>query len=447
MVALLTFGTVLWLLLLLLFLSGEAASAFHPLSYYLLFHGLVFVARPWLNWWYGYRFVYQAFQFTPTAAERITALLVADVGLVAFALPLLWIGNAPLRLKPAPERRTMLHRRYRGSLWAAALLCAPVGLLSLAHGLRVRLEDSGGMAMDPTNGVFTNTGGNGYLTDAHGMLVPLVVAIAWMHRFRPVSLLPFLAYAAVRGVTGTARWSFLMAAASLALLFLYEHRARWMRAELLAPAVAVLALFTLLGGDRAGVEAWLHRPKVEVAAAPPPALHPLEDENYANQEFLEYLVRAVPARTGRYGWFLDNIQLFTEPVPRALWPGKPAGPPIQRFHLFDYGRPIGMTLSLPGEGWIQAGWAGVVVWCGLAGVAFGLAYRWFAGTVQTEFQVAAYLLLLPLSVQFFRDGTLVTAARFPLFYLPPLGLWWAFARWNGRRVVERRTLRPRAGPA
>jgi hypothetical protein len=302
------------------------------------------------------------------------------------------------------------------------------------------------MTMDAANGVFVNTSGNGYLTDAHGALIPLTVLIAWTYRFRWPALLPFVGYAGVRLVTGTARWSFLMAAASLALFYLYERRAHWFRPALIAPMLATMAFFTFLGQDRAGVEAWLHATPVE-AAAPAETLHPLEDENYANQEFLEYLVRAVPTRTGRYGLFLDNLQLLTEPIPRALWPGKPAGAPIQRFHLFDYGRPIGMTLSLPGEGWIQAGWIGVILWCGLAGVGCGLAYRWFAQAVQTEFQVATYLLLLPLSVQFFRDGTLVTAARFPLFYLIPLGLWWGLARWQGRRIVERRTLQPRSQPA
>lgn len=442
MILALIFGTLLWVALLLAYGRTGVASAFHPGSYYLFFHGLVFVVRPWLGWFWHYRFIYRAFEFSPSPAERIQALLVADLGLVAFMVALLWSGRTQLLLKPAPAKRTDLHRRYRGSFLLAASLCAPIGLWSLVRGVSDRLTDASGMVMDPDNGIFVNTGGNGYLADAHAMLIPVVVLCAWLFRFRLLSLVPFLLYAAARMVMGGGRWAFLMAAASLALFALYEGRARWMRSGALVLSVVVLLPFTMLGQDRTAFQALL--PVSPVAAAPvaAEALHPLEDENYANQEFLEYLVRAVPARTGTYDWFLDNLQLFTEPVPRVLWPGKPIGPPIQLFHLFDYGRPVGMTLSLPGEGWIQAGWAGVALWCGLFGWACGCAYRWFARSVQTEFQVATFLLLLPLSVQLFRDGTLITALRFPLFYLVPLALWWLIARGNGRLIVERRS-RPR----
>lgn len=429
----LLFGTLLWLACLWLFRRGGAASAFHPLGYYLFFHGLVFVVRPWLGWWYGYRFIYRVFEFSPTPGERITALLAADLGLACFTAAALWAGGGPLAVKPDPVARGHLHRRHRGALWVAAALCAPLGLWSLAHGVAAKLGGGDGLAMDPATGIYVNTASNGYLSDAHAMLIPLVVLLPWLHRFRWPSLVPFAGYAAARAVMGGGRWAFLMAAAALALFTLYERRARWWRWQALALGLAVMTPFTLLGQDRDYFRHWL-------GAAPEPvqvaALHPLEDENYANQEFLEYVVRAVPGRTGGYDWFLDNLQLFTEPVPRALWPGKPVGPPIQPFRLFDYGRPVGMTLSLPGEGWVQAGWPGVAIWCGLWGWACGAIHRWFARSRQTEFEVAAYLLLLPLSVQLFRDGTLISAARFPLFYLVPLGLWWLLARAGGRRIAR-----------
>ena len=35
------------------------ASVFHPATFYLLFHGLVFVLRPIVGWYYGYDNVYR----------------------------------------------------------------------------------------------------------------------------------------------------------------------------------------------------------------------------------------------------------------------------------------------------------------------------------------------------------------------------------------------------
>ena len=430
MTIVLVFGLLLWAGAVLVYARSPVASLFHPVTYYLFFYGFVFVLRPLMNAWYGYAFIYRVFQFTPSDADRVTALLAADLGLVAFVGVAMATGTRRLVLKPAtPTTRT--HRRYAGSFWLMIALCAGPGLYSLYYGLSRQLTGAATMALDASTGVFTNTTTNGYLTDAGNMLIPIVVLVPWFYRFRPVSLLPFLAYTGARLLNGGGRWTFVMAAASLALAFLYERRSRWIDAQTAILGAVVLGLFTAVGANR---EVFASAIGGEAASAPwsDDRLAPLEDEHYANQEFLEYLVYAIPRRTGTHGWFLDNLQVLTEPVPRALWPGKPIGPPIQLYKLFDYGFPIGMTFSLPGEGWAQAGFIGVAIWCGLFGWLFGRAYQWFAGCAQTEFQMACYVLLLPLSIQFFRDGQVLTLLRFPFFYLIPIGVWWLAADASGR---------------
>jgi len=42
----LAFQAIVWLLIAFMFLRGRSASVFHPFSFYLAFHGLVFVIRP-----------------------------------------------------------------------------------------------------------------------------------------------------------------------------------------------------------------------------------------------------------------------------------------------------------------------------------------------------------------------------------------------------------------
>ena len=122
------------------------------------------------------------------------------------------------------------------------------------------------------------------------------------------------------------------------------------------------------------------------------------------------------------------MQVFTEPVPRVLWSGKPFGAPFERISLFDYGRPYGMTRSMPGEGWYSLGWAGVVIWCGLCGYILGWVYRRFVQSEQNTFQVAAYIMFLPILIVAYRDGQLVTVFRQAIFFVGPILLWLAFAR-------------------
>ena len=148
-----------------------------------------------------------------------------------------------------------------------------------------------------------------------------------------------------------------------------------------------------------------------------------EGMDFANLEFLEYLITIIPERTHTYGYFNDVLQVFTEPVPRALWPGKPFGAPFERISVFDYGNPSGMTRSMPGEGWYSLGWAGVFVWCGLCGYILGYVYRRFVQSDQNAIQVAAYIMFLPILIVAYRDGQLVTVFRQGIFYLGPILIW------------------------
>jgi oligosaccharide repeat unit polymerase len=441
MIFVLVLGTLLWLAMIAFYARSGVASTFHPATYYLFFQGFVFMVRPWLNWYYSYSYVYEAYRFRPWESDRVTALLAADLGFITFMFFVLRAGAAPLVIKPVPEQRSVLHRRYRRSMLIAILLCAPLGLYSLYKGLHTGLEGSSTMLMDKSSGILVNTSGNGYMADANNMLIPIVVLIPWLYRFRLWSLLPFLAFSFTRMINGGGRWTFVMAAASLALAYLYERRARWFNLQALGLGITIIFLFNALGHNRAAIKSLVMGER-NATLTTDSGLYPLEDMNYANQEFLEYLVKVIPDQTRTYDYFLDNLQVFTEPVPRVLWPGKPIGAPIQLYSLWDYGTPIGMTYSLPGEGWAQWGYLGVIIWCGLFGWVFGRFYNWFARSAQTEFQVATYILLLPLSIQFFRDGTLLTMMKFPLFYIIPLLIWWMIAWYNGRRVRPNRQRRP-----
>jgi hypothetical protein len=272
-----------------------------------------------------------------------------------------------------------------------------------------------------------NTTANGWFTDSQMMLVPLSVLFAWTFRFRWWSLLPLLGFVVLRAGTG-GRGAFVVACVAAGMLWLYDSRKRWPSGRMIVLAMLVTATFYMIGQERGFVRQLLTRGEVvEVERRQ----SMMESMDFANLEFFEFLVETIPEKTGTYGFFVNNLQVFTEPIPRKFWPDKPVGAPIKLYNLFDHGYPIGMTNSLPGEGWAQAGYLGVVLWCGLWGLTLGAIYRRFALGTQGNFEVALYFAFLPVFVVAFRDGLLLTMLRTAVFYLAPIGAWMLATRFLG----------------
>lgn len=420
---LLIFGVVLWLGVAAWYVRRPIASVYHPITYYLIFHGVLFTIRPVLAWQFGYTDIYRTYQFQPSLDEKATVLAAADLALLVFVAVAARVGDLPFAKASPRERGQPV--RFDTALWLTALLCTPAALASLANSLSQRSVGYHSMVM--VQGVSINTTANGYFTDAVLMLGPLVALFAWAGRFRPWALMPALLFVFAKAGTG-GRWPFVMTAMSLALFWMYDRRLRWPPARLtLLVAAPLLLLFTAVGEDRGSGIRRLVTGAAETARANDYFRHrPLESMDYGNMEFFEYIVHAVPGRTGTYDWFLSNLQVFTEPVPRVLWPGKPIGAPVKLFSLWDHGTPIGMTMSLPGQGWMQAGWLGVVIWTALFGWAYGRLYNWFVRSRQSVLETALFLILLPISLQVFRDGVLLTILKTSLFPLAPIMLWKLF---------------------
>lgn len=419
---------VLWGALTFYYIRQPFASAYHPVSYYLFFHFLVFVFRPFFAWYRDYDGIYRGYQFSPTMEDKITVLIATMIGLVFFVLPAMRFGNAPPRFPQDRFNEAERKEMIRPYLFVAAVL-VPLGLISVLANWDTRANDTGTMVMDAATGHTVNTTSNGYFDNLQLMLAPLTVLCVWLYRFKWWTFLPLLAFLILRGGTG-GRWPIVMACATVALLFLYEHRRKWPNLRAIALGSVALAFFQFIGQDRGTAIRRLfiddysnldyNVGRVE--------LRFMEGMDFANLEFFEYLVYAVPQRTGTYGFFLDNLQIFTQPIPRVLWEGKPIGPPIQLFSLFDYGYPIGMTYSLPGNGWVQLGFLGVMIWCGLFGWFFGWLYNRFQRSMHSNPAVLMYLLTLPLTLTFFRDGFLLTMIQTVAFFIFPVWLIVRFAK-------------------
>lgn len=427
--AALVLSVLCFLAVTLVFSRSRAFSVFHPLTFYLAFHGFIFVFRPIVAYFLDFRVVYTLYRFFPSLSDKLTVIIGSNVGLLAFAFFAMRAGNVEMRFGQDRFAVDERNRLIPAALWTFVIV-TPIGIYSLLWRWTRAATDLQDMVMDKGTGAFVNTAANGYLADAQFMLATACAMLGWLFRFRLIALMPLAAFILFRAGTG-GRGAFVTAAVCLGLLWLYERRERLPNVRTIMAGVLLVLMFTVVGADRGRAIRQFVGGDDTTEMAGSYDVKFLEGMDYANLEYFEFLVYAVPQRTGSYDYFADHLMLFTEPVPRVLWAGKPVGSPVQFFKLFDYGYPVGMTRSLPGEGWTGLGWLGIIFWCGLWGHVLGLVYRRFVVTGQDTFGVLAYMMLLGILVVAYRDGTVITIARSGLFYFAPIALWIWFANMLG----------------
>lgn len=441
----LLFGLALWIGLTAYYLSKPYASIIHPFTAYSFFHGIIFVIRPALACYRDYDALYALYQFHPSLSDKLTVLFAADLGFVCFFLAINRFGNLAFE-NLRPNRIAAPPKLSRG-LIIMLLIVVPLASYILYDTMGARGAAVRTMVQDRATGIVINTVSNGYRDNLHQMLIPVVLLFAWMGRFRLVSLLPVAAFVVAQASTGS-RWPFVVAILGTASLYVVYRGSRWINIKLLTLFTAAWLVFSLAVMDRGsrlrdflGFQTVSYSQKIEGSRL-------LESMDYGNLEFFEYLVYVIPQRSGTYDYFLVNLQLFTEPVPRVLWSNKPIGAPIQLLKLWDYGRPIGITYSLPGAGWYQAGWLGVMAWCSFFGAIFGWFYNWFVKNSHNQYAVMIYVITYALALQFFRDGMLMTVGKMLLFPLIPI-LLWAFCvqLFDPKRVKARRQRRSAPDPS
>ncbi len=239
---------VCWLGVTIYFARMRACSVFHPLTFYLLFHGFVFVIRPIVAYARDFNFIYRVYQFTPSSQDKLTVILAANLGMLAFAFCCLQTGNAAMRFRQDSFAMAERNRLVPAALWALAI-CVPIGAASLFWRYDRAVNDFSDMIMDRGTGTFVNTSTNGYIAEAQLMLATACAMIGWLYRFRLFALLPLIGFIIFRAGTG-GRGPFVAAAICLGLLWLYEHRRRFPTPRALAGGLLVIVLFVAVGQDR-----------------------------------------------------------------------------------------------------------------------------------------------------------------------------------------------------
>jgi hypothetical protein len=433
---------IVWLLVILLFLMTRQASIYHPLTMYLGFHGLVFVIRPLLVHFleFDHEFLYMGIQ--PDQMLLVKTLAVSSLGLVVFAAATLGFGWCRVQFRSAaPAPFTPEQRR---ALLILAILLLPV----VAYSIRAGQTD---FATEERGGTYMMVGASGYAIEAQLMAGPLVCALLAVTRFQWGALLLLVPYVGYRAFAGMSRWSFVLLFVALGLMYAWQTRRKWLPWWILVCVIPVFPLFKAIGDNR-GLVKDLIAGEIHQPDPTKPGMSALDrfrakydGPDFANFDFLTYVVAMVPERTGTYTYGTQYLQLFTEPIPRKLWPGKPAGAPIGFFNLNNYGDFLGRTVTLVGDGWMSGGWLGVVITMTLVGTILGLAHRWFWRHSQNNMIALLYLVGLAMLPQWFRDGG-ISIAKFLFWNLSPLMIWCGLTWLLGDRLFPGYSiLLPRGG--
>jgi hypothetical protein len=413
--------TILWLVVVTGFLISGQASLFHPVTVYLLFHALVFVIRPILVIGCGFDSVWNYMFFDPSPDILVRSLAVSSLALVVFCSTCLafgWCDSGNYASQPRAFKQLEIN-----GLILTTVLLVPL----IAYSIHVGF--SGEATGQMIGGTYIMTGTSGYINDAQVMAGSLICAWLMVTRFRwPVVLLA-AAYVLYRCYEGWARWTFLLFFLAAALVYTWQHQRRWMPIWSILMILPMFILFNKIGKNRQ----WLYDELHGNAPMPAPTETLTEADrlkqkydtvDFANYDYLTFVVAMVPERTGRYSWGVQHLQLFTEPIPRALWKGKPVGAPVPYFNLNNYGNFLGLTVTMAGDGWMSGGWLGVIVTAGVIGLFLGLAHRWFWQRAQRDHILSLlYILGLAIVPQQYRDGGVVSIAKFLLWSWLPVVVW------------------------
>jgi hypothetical protein len=248
------------------------------------------------------------------------------------------------------------------------------------------------------------------------------------------------AYLGYRIWFGWSRWTILLFFLMVVLAYCWQKRVRWLPVWSVIAAVPILVIFNTLGHNRDFLKAYFERRPVQALEYIPglareeKARRRLDTQDFANFDYLTYVVDVVPKRTGTYTYGLQYLQLFTEPIPRILWRGKPFGAPVKLISIGNYGNFTGLTVSLVGDGWISGGWIGLLITLSLAGALLGRAHRWFWNQQHSVIFALLYISGLAMIPQWYRDGG-ISISKFLLFTWLPFGLWLGLSWCLGNRRV------------
>jgi hypothetical protein len=399
--------------------SKSEESIFSPFVWYYIFHVFVFLIRPIIAHAYDLNIAYEYMQFNPTDHDYAVTHLVVSIGLLAFMHGYM-NSIYTYRQSKIVDKILTLNIQWKPLIltWITLL---PLALYSIYMGANTLLGNEAGVQMDRVNGVAINTSHIGYLVDAQFLMIGLCVLLIYKLNFKWYSYFPLVLYLFFRALTGWARWSILLTIFNVVFLFLHKQRKKWPPLAAIYYSLPIILIFYFLGRDRSILFNLFmgYGPSEVVTITDVSVFQFLDGLDFANFDYLSYIIAHVPNVSGTFTWGTQYLQIFTEPIPRLWWPGKPAGPPILLVDLNSFGNFVGLTTSTLGDGWMTLGFPGAMIAQYLFGNILGKAYKWFKANPDSALVSIIYLTLSSLFIMLYRDGGILSMLKFLLATILP----------------------------
>lgn len=426
------FQCLVFVIVLTIYIKDCGASFFNPLTIYLVFHFLVFIVRPFLVVFCGFDHGWWYMRYYPDDYDIIKAFFVSSFGLVVFFGFFVYFSN---NIKPDLNMFNVDYKISRVEVFAfifMSLLVFPIGVYSTIS--TISGIHSSSVGMEFVDGIRIHTKTTGYLVDAKNMLFSYSIIAIFVFRFKPYSFIFLLLFISHRAFVGYGRWGIILALISLVLLYLYFNRKLWPSRNVLILLPAVFLIFNLIGHNRDVVRGLFEDVEETVNVYDSEGFNSYDTLDFANFDYLTFIVDTIPDETSSYRYGAQYLQLFTEPVPRVLWSGKPLGEPLKFYDLNNHGHFLGLSYSLPGDGWSSGGFLGVFITMMIFAFFIGRFYFNFCKHSNDLNVVMIYFIVYPIFVQLFRDGG-ISIFKFLLFILIPVFLFNFFKKHIAKRVL------------
>ncbi|MGY3412384.1 hypothetical protein ACVWZV_008497 [Bradyrhizobium sp. GM5.1] len=402
--------------------SRKQLSIYQPagvlLGYQFMFH----LAKPALWYYLGHNHAFEYMRYYPGEDVVAESICVSIAGLLISYLAyanLFKLSNDEVR---TAIRQAISTARFTKTARTTILLVMAISFAAFVSRVRGYLGEDVGIRLfqDPRTGVMVFSEGSGWWFELSSTYV-FCATFLWMasgfsRRWAVVMAACGLLWLTV----GTSRFVFVYWAISACILVIVRSKLSLRRVMLFAPFGAFLVIaFIALGQNRAAIREMVfgsdNRPQVRDQWN---RASPLDTLDMSTFEVQTALIDVVPRLTESFTYFTQHLRVITEPIPRALWSDKPYGNPFEFFDINRFVNLTSLSTGWYGEGWLSFGFLGVLATCIIYVSLSSLVLRRLitAGGPNAAF---AYTVLVPLHLQWMRDGVVVSIIKFALFLTLP----------------------------
>lgn len=401
---------------LVMMISWKVLTFFHPLLWYLIWH-VISTTNRLVQLANGGPLLYeQSINFTPVTAAEITRAVVWND--IALLLVLVGAVTAHLFRLPTRESRRYLQPTMK-TIQKVALFTFPLGLLCflLLRFLPRSLFDAAGIGS--------------YVIIIGMWPLTLICILIFFRGFRwPLVTLAALILIAT-SLQGYHRFMAVIPSIFLALVYVMRGTGRYRVLHLLIPGIFVALVMPYMKPMGRAFQAGYYREAFDIFIG---ALT-LSGGQGSPINFLDQFAAALTLidQSGQFWFGATYFNLLILLIPRALWPGKPSlGQHVVDIATVD--RPFdseGRIITYLGEAYINFAEAGFIIVPFLISYVLTRVYRRFRISPPYSLMRLTYLLLVPASIQMYRDG-ITSIMLFGIIFNMPLIFIWLLTRRRSR---------------